>query len=29
MRNEQFGFPLKQDELAALEDRAKQTARWE
>jgi len=29
MRNEQFGFPLKQDELVALEDRAKQTAPWE
>jgi hypothetical protein len=29
MRNEQFGFPLKREELAALEDRAKQTVRWE
>lgn len=29
MRNEQFGFPLKREELAALENRAKQTVRWE
>jgi hypothetical protein len=29
MRNEQFGFPLKRDELAALEGRAKQSVRWE
>ena len=29
MRNEQFGFPLGQDELAALEDRARQSVRWE
>ena len=29
MRNEQFGFPLKRDELAALEGRAKQSVRLE
>ena len=29
MRNEQFGFPLKREALAALENRAKQTVRWE
>jgi hypothetical protein len=29
MRNEQFGFPLNRVELAALEDRARQTIRWE
>jgi hypothetical protein len=29
MRNEQFGFPLKRDELAALENRASQSIRWE
>ena len=29
MRNEQFGFPLKQDELATLEGRAKQSVRLE
>jgi hypothetical protein len=29
MRNEQFGFPLKPDELAALEDSVKQSGRLE
>jgi len=29
MRNEQFGFPLNKDELAALEERAKQSISWE
>ena len=28
MRNEQFGFPLNDDQLAALEDRAKQSISW-
>lgn len=29
MRNEQFGFPLTRVELANLEDRARQSIRWE